>query len=99
MMGQSACALTYFFVKEVKQTMQKIVGIIMAIASVLAVYFIIKEQFNIAVILIAVTFTLTNGVRAKDMVAKGYVKEAKFVRGVAIFFGILAVAAIASLFV
>lgn len=79
--------------------MQKMLGIITVIASVLAVYFIIKEQFNVAVILIAFTFTLTNGLRAKDMVAKGYVKESKFVRGVAIFFGILTVAAIASLFV
>lgn len=78
---------------------QRITGIVTAIASVLAVWFLFKQQYAIAVVLISFTFTLTNALRAKDMKAKGYVKESKVMRTVSIFFGILTVAAIVSLFI
>lgn len=77
---------------------QKLTGIVTIVASVLAVVFLFKQQYNIAVALIAFTFTLTNALRAKDMNAKGYVKEAKVMRFVAIFFSILTILAVVSLF-
>lgn len=81
-----------------KVDIQKVTGIVTVVASILAVVFLFKQQYNIAVALIAFTFTLTNALRAKDMNAKGYVKEAKVMRFVAIFFSILTILAVVSLF-
>lgn len=78
---------------------QRLTGIVTAVASVLAVWFLFQQQFAIAVVLISFTFTLTNALRAKDMNEKGYVKEAKVMRGVSFFFSVLTIAAIVSIFI
>lgn len=63
-------------------------GVLIVITSLLAVFFIIKQNFNLAVLFISLMFTITNAFRAKDMARQGYEKEAKWMKGVAIFFGI-----------
>ncbi len=63
-------------------------GVLVAITSILAVVFVIKQNFNLAVLFITLMFTITNTFRAKDMAKQGYQKEAKLMKGVAYFFGI-----------
>ncbi|MGG0658170.1 hypothetical protein [Rummeliibacillus pycnus] len=63
-------------------------GILVTITSILAVFFIIKQNFNLAVLFITLMFTITNSFRAKDMARQGYEKEAKWMKGMATFFGI-----------
>ncbi|MGX9136256.1 hypothetical protein ACWV26_18270 [Rummeliibacillus sp. JY-2-4R] len=63
-------------------------GVLVAITSILAVIFVIKQNFNLAVLFITLMFTITNTFRAKDMARQGYQKEAKWMKGVAYFFGI-----------
>ena len=63
-------------------------GVLVAITSLLAVFFVIKQNFNLAVLFITLMFTITNTFRAKDMARQGYEKEAKWMKGMAVFFGI-----------
>ncbi|HWI47803.1 MAG TPA: hypothetical protein VNU45_06205 [Rummeliibacillus sp.] len=63
-------------------------GVLVTITSLLAVFFVIKQNFNLAVLFITLMFTITNTFRAKDMARKGYEKEAKWMKGMAAFFGI-----------
>ncbi|GEL05815.1 hypothetical protein [Rummeliibacillus stabekisii] len=63
-------------------------GVLVALTSILAVIFIIRQNFDWAVLFISLMFTITNSFRAKDMARQGYTKEAKWMKGTAIFFGI-----------
>lgn len=65
-----------------------VTGLLVTITSLLAVFFIIKQNFNLAVLFITLMFTITNTIRAKDMKRQGYEKEAKWMKAMAIFFGI-----------
>ncbi|MFJ8263704.1 hypothetical protein ACIQ4I_17465 [Rummeliibacillus sp. NPDC094406] len=63
-------------------------GVLVTITSILAVFFVIKQNFNLAVLFISLMFTITNTFRAKDMARQGYEKEAKWMKAMATFFGI-----------
>lgn len=65
-----------------------VTGLLVTITSLLAVFFIFKQNFNLAVLFITLMFTITNTVRARDMKKKGYEKEAKWMQAMATFFGI-----------
>lgn len=67
---------------------KRIMGIAVLITSVLAVFLLIKQNFNWAVFCITLMFTLTNAVRTKDMASKGFEKESRWMRNLSIFFGI-----------
>ncbi|MBK3494533.1 hypothetical protein JFL43_06635 [Viridibacillus sp. YIM B01967] len=71
---------------------KNITGVLVGVTSILALYFIIKQNFNVAILFITLMFTVTNTFRAKDFKDKGYEKEAKWMRGMAIFFGIATLA-------
>jgi hypothetical protein len=73
-------------------------GTLVAITSLLAVFFVFKQNFNLAVLFITLMFTITNTFRAKDMAKQGYVKEAKWMKGMAIFFGIATLAILFTIF-
>lgn len=71
----------------------KITAAVLTISmSILAVVLMIVKQFNWAVFCMTVMFTLTNAFRARDMVEKGYEREARFMRNLSIFFGVASVA-------
>lgn len=72
--------------------MKKLSGVIVAITSILAVFLLLKENFNWAVFCITLMFTITNAMRAKDMSSKGFEKESKWMKNVSIFFGIASAA-------
>lgn len=73
--------------------MAKIIpAIALVITSVLAVILLITKNFNWAVFCITLMFTITNGIRSKDMAKKGYPKESVWMRNVAVFFGIASAA-------
>lgn len=63
-------------------------GILVTITSLLAVFFVIKQNFNLAVLFISLMFTITNTFRAKNMEKQGFTKEAKWMKAMALFFGV-----------
>lgn len=64
-------------------------GIGIASLSVLAVVFLIMGYMDIAVLFMTVLFVLTNMFRYQQMKAKGMDREAKWMMGMAVIFGIL----------
>lgn len=65
-----------------------IAGILIAIASILALLFVIRGNLNMAVLFMTVLFALTNGFRAVSFKEKGFVREAKWMKGMSIFFSL-----------
>ncbi|MCT6925518.1 MULTISPECIES: hypothetical protein [Bacillales] len=63
-------------------------------SSLLALFFIFKQNFNLAVLCLTVMFTFSNLLRYRSFMRQGYVKEAKWMRNLAIFFGLATVAVI-----
>lgn len=64
-------------------------GIGIASLSILAVVFLIMGYMDIAVLFMTVLFVLTNMFRYRQMKAKGMDREAKWMMGMAVIFGIL----------
>ncbi|WP_249661802.1 hypothetical protein, partial [Lysinibacillus fusiformis] len=60
--------------------------------SITALVFIIIGKFNFAVLAMTIMFALSNGFRAKSFAEQGYVKEAKWMKYMAIFFAIASIA-------
>ena len=67
-------------------------SILVAFFSIVAIIFVANGNFNLAVLSMTVMFALSNGFRAKSFKEQGYVKEAKWMQYMAIFFGISSVA-------
>ncbi|MFB7156626.1 hypothetical protein [Lysinibacillus sp. NPDC056232] len=63
-------------------------SILVAIFSVAAIVFIIMGNFNFAVFAMTIMFAVSNGFRAKSFKEQGYIKEAKWMKYMAIFFSI-----------
>ncbi|WP_107943342.1 MULTISPECIES: hypothetical protein [Metasolibacillus] len=71
---------------------EKVISMLLVIASsALAIFFIIKQNFNLAVLFLTVMFTFSNFFRYRSFMRQGYVKEAKWMRNLAIFFGLATV--------
>ncbi|MGE7980078.1 hypothetical protein [Psychrobacillus sp. NPDC093200] len=66
-----------------------IFGILIVAASIASLVFIIKGNINLAVLFMTVIFILSNGYRAIVFKEKGHVREAKWMRTMAIVFTIL----------
>lgn len=64
-------------------------GIGIASLSILAVVFLIMGYMDIAVLFMTVLFVLTNMFRYRQMKAQGMDREAKWMLGMAVIFGIL----------
>jgi len=66
-------------------------SILVALFSIAAIVFIIMGNFNFAVLAMTIMFALSNGFRAKSFKEQGYVKEAKWMKYMAIFFSIASI--------
>ncbi|MFJ7827204.1 hypothetical protein [Psychrobacillus sp. NPDC096623] len=66
-----------------------IFGLLIAVVSVSALVFIIKGNMNMAVLLMTAIFALSNGFRAISFKEKGFVREAKWMKGMSILFAVL----------
>jgi hypothetical protein len=67
-------------------TRKWIAGILIAAVSIAALVFIIKGNINLAVLFMTALFALSNGYRAVSFKEKGFEKEAKWMKGMSIFF-------------
>jgi len=65
-----------------------IAGLLIASVSIAALVSIIKGNLNLAVLFMTALFALTNGFRAISFKEKGYEREAKWMKGMSIFFTI-----------
>ncbi|QUG43210.1 hypothetical protein KD050_08320 [Psychrobacillus sp. INOP01] len=66
-----------------------IFGLLIAAVSISALVFIIKGNINMAVLFMTAIFALSNGFRAMSFKEKGFVKEAKWMKGMSILFAVL----------
>ncbi|MER2171102.1 hypothetical protein [Psychrobacillus psychrodurans] len=66
-----------------------IFGLLIAAVSISALVFIIKGNINMAVLFMTAIFALSNGFRAISFKEKGFVKEAKWMKGMSILFIVL----------
>ncbi|KOP81096.1 aspartyl/asparaginyl-tRNA synthetase [Lysinibacillus sp. FJAT-14745] len=66
-------------------------SILVAIFSIAAIVFIIMGNFNFAVLAMTIMFAVSNGFRAKSFKEQGYIKEAKWMKYMAIFFSIASI--------
>lgn len=70
--------------------MERIISLAaVAVSSLLAVWFIIQNNFELAVLFLTVLFTLTNFTRYRSFKRQGLEKEAKWMRGTTILFSVL----------
>ena len=69
----------------------KVVSLILVtISSLLALYFVIIGNFELAVLFLTIMFTLTNFFRYRSFMQQGMEKEAKWMRNTSVLFGVLA---------
>jgi len=66
-------------------------SILVAIFSIAAIVFIIIGNFNFAVFAMTIMFAVSNGFRAKSFKEQGYIKEAKWMKYMAIFFSVASI--------
>lgn len=66
-------------------------SILVAIFSIAAIVFIIIGNFNFAVFAMTIMFAVSNGFRAKSFKEQGYIKEAKWMKYMAVFFSIASI--------
>ena len=66
-----------------------IIGTIIVAVSIASLVFIIKGNFNMAVLFMTAIFALSNGFRAISFKEKGFVSEAKWMKGMSITFVVL----------
>ena len=70
----------------------KVVSLILVtISSLLALYFVIIGNFELAVLFLTIMFTLTNFFRYRSFKQQGMEKEAKWMRNTSILFAVLVV--------
>lgn len=65
--------------------------VLVIVASITSLFFIVKQNVELAVFALMIMFTLTNYFRYRSFSEKGYVKEAKWMKGMSIFFAIAAI--------
>jgi hypothetical protein len=74
----------------VKTAMKRnwVAGLLLSAVSIAALVFIIKGHLYVAVLFMTALFALTNGFRAINLKEKGFEREAKWMRGMSIFFSV-----------
>lgn len=70
------------------RTRNWIYGLPILMSSLLAIYFVVKGNLNLAVLFMTLVFVFTNSYRAITFKERGMEKEAKWMKGMAIFFAI-----------
>ncbi|MGO1060454.1 hypothetical protein ACTL32_15060 [Planococcus sp. FY231025] len=66
-----------------------LLGVLIAFLSITSLTFLIMGNLDMAVLLMTLLFVLTNSFRYRQMKARGMDREAKWMLGMAIIFGIL----------
>lgn len=61
-------------------------GIPIVLSSALAIYFVIQSNLNLAVLFMTLVFVFTNSYRAISFKERGMIKEAKWMKWMAVFF-------------
>lgn len=70
------------------RTRNWVFGLPILMSSLLAIYFVVKGNLNLAVLFMTLVFVFTNSYRAITFKERGMEKEAKWMKGMAIFFAI-----------
>ena len=71
---------------------EKIVStILVACSSLAALFFVVKQNFELAILFLTIMFTFSNFFRARSFKEQGYVKESKWMKTMSIFFGICSI--------
>lgn len=65
--------------------------VLVAATSFSALFFIIKQNMNAAILCMTIMFTITNFYRSRTFKEKGHDKEAKWMRKMSIIFAVLSV--------
>ncbi|QPQ34080.1 MULTISPECIES: hypothetical protein [unclassified Lysinibacillus] len=73
-------------------------SILVAVFSIAAIVFIILGNFNFAVLAMTIMFAMSNGFRAKNFKEQGYIKEAKWMKYMSIFFSIASIVVLIIIF-
>ena len=69
---------------------EKVISMILVtISSLLALYFVIVSNFQLAVLFLTIMFTLTNFFRYRSFKQQGMEKEAKWMRNTSVLFAVL----------
>ncbi len=69
---------------------EKVISLtLVTISSLLALYFVIAGNFELAVLFLTIMFTFTNFFRYRSFQQKGMEKEAKWMKYTAFFFALL----------
>ena len=69
---------------------EKVVSMILvAISSLLALYFVVVNHFQLAVLFLTIMFTFTNFFRYRSFKQQGLEKEAKWMRNTSVLFAVL----------
>ncbi len=74
-------------------------GILILLLSILAIVFLFMGSMEIAVLFMTLLFVLTNTFRYKQMKERGMDREAKWMKGMAIIFGILFFVVLGTIFI
>lgn len=82
-------ASIFFFGGFIRMNEKIISFILISCASLAAVFFVIKQNMELAIFFLTVMFTLTNFFRSRNFAAQGYEKESKWMKKMAIFFAVL----------
>ncbi|QMT17944.1 hypothetical protein H1Q58_02625 [Planococcus maritimus] len=74
-------------------------GVLILLLSILAIVFLFMGSMEIAVLFMTLLFVLTNTFRYKQMMERGMEREAKWMKGMAILFGILFFVVLITIFI
>ncbi|MEK4230976.1 hypothetical protein [Solibacillus sp. FSL H8-0538] len=68
---------------------EKIVSTVLVVgASLTALFFVVKQNFELAVFALTIMFALSNFFRFRSFKEKGYEKEAKWMKYMSLFFAV-----------
>lgn len=70
------------------QTRNWLFGVPIVLSSLLALYFVVQSNLNLAVLFMTLVFVFTNSYRAISFQSQGMVKEAKWMKSMAVFFAV-----------
>ena len=74
-------------------------GVLILLLSILAIVFLFMGSMEIAVLFMTLLFVLTNTFRYKQMMERGMDREAKWMKGMAMIFGVLFFVVLVTIFI
>lgn len=74
-----------------KKYEKKVSLVLIAVASLSALFFIIQQNMEAAILSMTIMFTFTNFFRARTFIEKGFEKESKWMKKMSVTFAILSI--------